>query len=239
MNLDRLVIKTKHLVWEGLQKQTFRNSLNYYICIAHFLRLLASLRTLGMICCYLWSPNLSFCKSDASTLASRGGALWRSRNTWEHKKGDLGVLALIFIALWSISGSNFESCLGTLDLWVLLETKIWHALWRRPTNICLCGPANEFLSHGGVRDSWIKNNEHGAHTPSIRDSSVTHRDTPISSDSSKNIDHLDGIWRDWKRIGIQNKAFGVRVGCKKHFCTEVGILMISMPFFYDLWSWAG
>ena len=43
------------------------------------------------------------------------GALGRSRSTWEHKKGDLGVQALIFIDFELISGAHFESFSGPLD----------------------------------------------------------------------------------------------------------------------------
>ena len=145
-----LGIKTKHLVWEGLQKQTFHSSLNYYAFRAHFLCLLVSLGTLCLIICFFWSPNLSFGKSAVSTLAS-WGALGRSRNTWEHKKGDLGVLTWIFIDLGSISGSNFESCLGTLDYWVLLETKIWLSLWRRPkSHFCVALLTSSWVTEGSV-----------------------------------------------------------------------------------------
>jgi hypothetical protein len=48
------------------------------------------------------------------TLAS-WGSLGRSRGTLEHKKGDLGVQAWVFIDFRSISGPCFESFLCTFD----------------------------------------------------------------------------------------------------------------------------
>ena len=53
-------------------------------------------------------------KPAASTLAS-WGALGRSRSTWEHKRGDLGVQAWIFIDFGLISGVHFESFTVPLD----------------------------------------------------------------------------------------------------------------------------
>ena len=43
------------------------------------------------------------------------GTLGRSRGTLEHKKGDLGVQAWVFIDFRSISGPCFENFLGTFD----------------------------------------------------------------------------------------------------------------------------
>ena len=51
--------------------------------------------------CYFWCPNLSF------------GITGRSRGAWEHKKGHLGMQALIFIDFERISGTHFESFSGT------------------------------------------------------------------------------------------------------------------------------
>ena len=59
--------------------------------------------------------NVSFGTLVASALAT-WGTIERSQGTSEHKKGDLGVLTWIFIDLGSISGSNFESSVGTFDL---------------------------------------------------------------------------------------------------------------------------
>ena len=39
----------------------------------------------------------------------------RSRGTWEHKKGDLGVQAWVFIDFGLISGAHFDSFSGPLD----------------------------------------------------------------------------------------------------------------------------
>ena len=55
------------------------------------------------------AQNLSFGRPGASTLAP-WGTMGRSRDTWEHKKGDIGVQAWIFIDFGS-SGSF----LGILD----------------------------------------------------------------------------------------------------------------------------
>ena len=59
----------------------------------------------------------------------------RSRGTWEHKKGDLGIQALIFIDFGMISGPHFDSFSGTLD-----------------QNMCLCHACFQvtFLNHFGV-----------------------------------------------------------------------------------------
>ena len=62
----------------------------------------------------LGAEKLSFGMPGASILAPLG-TMGRSRGTWEHKKGDLGVQAWVFIDFMSISGACFESFLGTLD----------------------------------------------------------------------------------------------------------------------------
>ena len=59
------------------------------------------------------AQNLSFGMPGASTLAP-WGTMGRSRGTWEHKKGDLGVQAWIFIDFEWISGPHFASFSGTL-----------------------------------------------------------------------------------------------------------------------------
>ena len=60
------------------------------------------------------AQNLSFGRPGASTFAP-WGTMGRSRGTWEHKKGDLGVQAWIFIDFGWISGPHFESFSGSLD----------------------------------------------------------------------------------------------------------------------------
>ena len=60
------------------------------------------------------AQNQSFGMPGASTLAP-WGTMGRSRGTWEHKKGDLGVQAWIFIDFGLISGFHFESFSGPLD----------------------------------------------------------------------------------------------------------------------------
>ena len=62
------------------------------------------------------AQNLSFGRPGASTFAPWGN-MGRSRGTWEHKKGDLGVQAWIWISIdfGLILGPHFESFSGTLD----------------------------------------------------------------------------------------------------------------------------
>ena len=80
------------------------------------------------------TQNLSFGRPGASTLALLQ-TMGRSRGTWEHKKGDLGIQALIFIDFGMISGPHFDSFSGTLD-----------------QNMCLCHACFQvtFLNHFGV-----------------------------------------------------------------------------------------
>ena len=59
-------------------------------------------------------PNLSFGRPGASTFAP-WATMGRSRGPWEHKKGDLGVQAWIFIDFGLTLGSHFESFSGLLD----------------------------------------------------------------------------------------------------------------------------
>jgi hypothetical protein len=54
------------------------------------------------------AQNMSFGMPAASTLTSWVN-MGRSRSTWEHKKGDRGVQALIFIDFGSILGPHLES----------------------------------------------------------------------------------------------------------------------------------
>ena len=61
------------------------------------------------------TQNLSFGRRGASTLAP-WGTMGRSRDTWEHKKGDLGVQAWIFIDFGTISGPHFGSYDGKHSL---------------------------------------------------------------------------------------------------------------------------
>ena len=51
---------------------------------------------------------MSFGMPVASTLAP-WGTIVRSRGTWEHEKGNLGVQAWIFVDFGSTSGLYFES----------------------------------------------------------------------------------------------------------------------------------
>ena len=57
--------------------------------------------------------NMSFGMPVASALAP-WGTIERSRGTWEHKKGDLGVQVWIAFDLWWISGLHFEGFWRTL-----------------------------------------------------------------------------------------------------------------------------
>jgi hypothetical protein len=63
---------------------------------------------------FFGAQNLAFGMPGASTLAP-WKTMGRSRDTWEHKKGDVGVQAWIFIDFGQISESHFESFSSTLE----------------------------------------------------------------------------------------------------------------------------
>ena len=61
----------------------------------------------------LW-PDLSFGMPVASTLAA-WTSMERSRGTWLHKKGDLGIQAWIWFDFGWFQGPHFENFSHTLD----------------------------------------------------------------------------------------------------------------------------
>ena len=63
---------------------------------------------------HLWYPDLSFGMLGGLTFGVLG-ALGRSWDTGEHKKGHFEVHAWIFINFWIIWGSHVERFLRTLD----------------------------------------------------------------------------------------------------------------------------